>query len=144
MPTVRKTVLLGYPADRMFELVERIEDYPRFLPWCGDARVIERTPEGMVATIVIAYRGLNQSFTTENAHRPPHSIRMRLREGPFSALTGEWRFVPLAPDACRVEFELDYAFGNALVARLVGPVFDQIAATFVDAFVRRAEQTLDG
>jgi ribosome-associated toxin RatA of RatAB toxin-antitoxin module len=128
----------------MFDLVERVEDYPRFLPWCGDARVLQRGPEGMVATLVIAYRGLNQSFTTENVHERPRAIRMRLRDGPFSALAGEWRFVPLSADACRVEFELEYAFGSVLVGRLVGPVFDQIAATFVDAFVRRADQAFDG
>lgn len=140
MPNVRKSVLLPYSAEQMYELVERVERYPEFLPWCGAVRVLDRTPHGMVATLTIAYRGLNQSFTTENEHDPGRAIRMRLREGPFSALSGQWRFTPLAPDACRVEFELDYAFRSALIAKVVGPVFDHIAQTFVDAFVRRAER----
>lgn len=139
MPTVRKSVLLAHSAERMYELVERVEDYPSFLPWCGAARVLERRADGMVAAITIAFRGLNQSFTTDNAHEPGRRIVMRLRDGPFSKLHGEWRFVPLAQDACRVEFELDYAFGGGLVGRLIAPVFDHIANTFVDAFVRRAD-----
>lgn len=140
MPTVRKSVLLGYPAEAMYALVERVEDYPQFLPWCAAAHVHERTERSMVATLMISFKGLKQSFTTENLHEPGRSIRMRLREGPFSSLAGQWRFVPLAPDACRVEFELDYAFGSALLARVVGPVFGHIAETFVDAFVKRAER----
>lgn len=140
MPNVRKSVLLAHPAERIYALVERVEDYPQFLPWCGAARVLERTEHGMVAMLTIAYRGLNQTFTTENTHEPGRSITMRLREGPFSSLSGQWRFVPLAPDACRVEFELDYAFRNAVIAKVVGPVFGHIAQTFVDAFVRRADR----
>ena len=140
MPNVKKSVLLAHSAEQMYRLVEDVERYPEFLPWCGQARVLERTPKGVVATLTIAFRGLNQAFTTENTNEPGRAIHMRLREGPFSALTGQWRFVPLAPDACRVEFELDYAFRNALVAKVVGPVFDHIAKTFVDAFVRRAER----
>ena len=95
--------------------------------------------ERMLATIRIDFRGLQQSFTTENLHEPDRSIRMRLRDGPFSRLDGEWTFTPLRADACKVEFALDYAFAGALLSRALSPVFDQIAASFVDAFVRRAE-----
>ena len=141
MPTVQKSVLVPYGAHRMFGLVERVEDYPLFLPWCGGTEVHERSPERMVATIRIDYRGVRQAFTTENLHEPARSIRMRLRDGPFSRLDGTWRFVALRDDACKVEFALDYAFSGALLSRALAPVFDQIAASFVDAFVRRAEAT---
>jgi ribosome-associated toxin RatA of RatAB toxin-antitoxin module len=123
----------------MFALVERVEAYPQFLPWCGGAEVLERGEAGMVATIRIDFRGLKQSFTTENVHEHDRSIRMRLRDGPFSQLDGRWTFSPLREDACKVEFSLDYAFAGALLSRALSPVFDQIAASFVDAFVRRAE-----
>jgi ribosome-associated toxin RatA of RatAB toxin-antitoxin module len=123
----------------MFGLVERVEDYPAFLPWCGGTQVHERSPERMLATIRIDFRGLQQSFTTENLHEPDRSIRMRLRDGPFQRLDGGWLFTPLRADACKVEFALDYAFAGPLLSRALSPVFDQIAASFVDAFVRRAE-----
>jgi ribosome-associated toxin RatA of RatAB toxin-antitoxin module len=139
MPSVKKSVLVPYGAPRMFALVERVEDYPQFLPWCGGTQVHERAPGRVVATIRIDYRGLRQSFTTENRHEPDRSIRMTLRDGPFSRLDGQWLFSPLRDDACKVEFGLDYAFAGALLSRALSPVFDQIAATFVDAFVRRAE-----
>jgi ribosome-associated toxin RatA of RatAB toxin-antitoxin module len=123
----------------MFALVEQVEAYPQFLPWCGGAEVLERGDDRMVATIRIDFRGLKQSFTTENVHEPDRSIRMRLRDGPFSRLDGRWTFSPLREDACKVEFSLEYAFAGALLSRALSPVFDQIAASFVDAFVRRAE-----
>lgn len=139
MPSVNKSVLVPYGASRMFDLVERVEDYPQFLPWCGGTRVLERAPERMVATILIDFRGLQQSFTTENLHEADRSIRMTLRDGPFSKLDGLWQFAPLREDACKVVFRLDYAFAGPLLSRALSPVFDQIAGSFVDAFVRRAE-----
>ena len=142
MPSVQKSVLVPYGAPRMFELVERVEDYPLFLPWCGGTQVHERAPDRVLATVRIDFRGLKQSFTTENRQERDRLITMTLRDGPFERLDGQWRFTPLREDASKVEFELEYAFAGALLSRALSPVFDQIAASFVDAFVRRAEITL--
>ncbi len=124
----------------MYDLVERVEEYPKFLPWCGGADVRRDSDERAVATILIDYRGLKQRFTTTNVQRPPEAISMRLRDGPFSKLEGEWRFLALRPDACKVDFSLEYAFAGGLLGRALAPVFDHIARSFIDAFVRRAEQ----
>ncbi len=140
MATVSKSVLVPYSARQMFDLVERVEDYPRFLPWCSGSSVSERSDEGMTATVEIDFKGLRQTFSTVNAHQPGERIDMRLKEGPFSRLQGSWHFVALRDNACKVVFELDYAFAGGIVSRLLSPVFDQIASTMVDAFVRRAEQ----
>ncbi len=140
MHAIRKSVLLPYSARQMFELVERVEDYPRFLPWCRGTEVSREDEAGVVATILIDYRGIRQRFTTLNVNRPHEAISMRLRDGPFSRLEGEWRFLALREDACKVEFTLDYAFARGLLGRALAPVFDQIARSFVDAFVRRAGQ----
>ena len=140
MPTVQKSVLLPHSAERMFALVEAVEDYPRFLPWCGGTKVLERGAQLQVATVSIDFRGIRQSFTTENTLLAPQRIEMRLRDGPFSALDGVWQFQSLRHDACKVEFRLDYAFKSGLLGRALTPVFGQIARTMVDAFVQRAEQ----
>jgi ribosome-associated toxin RatA of RatAB toxin-antitoxin module len=140
MATVSKSVLVPYSARQMFDLVERVEDYPRFLPWCSGSSVSERSDEGMTATVEIDFKGLRQKFSTVNAHQPGERIDMRLKEGPFSRLQGSWHFVALRDNACKVVFELDYAFAGGIVSRLLSPVFDQIASSMVDAFVRRAEQ----
>jgi ribosome-associated toxin RatA of RatAB toxin-antitoxin module len=139
MPLVNKSVLVPYGASRMFDLVERVEDYPLFLPWCGGAQIQERTDGFMVATLRIDYLGLRQSFTTENRQVRDQRISMTLRDGPFSKLDGQWLFTPLRADACKVEFSLDYVFAGALLSRALSPVFDQIAGSFVDAFVKRAQ-----
>ncbi len=144
MPIVKKNALVPFSAAAMFDLVAAVEEYPEFLPWCGGTEIHQRSEEGMVATIRIAYRGLSQSFTTENRHERPHRIEMKLRDGPCSRLQGVWTFKALTPQACRVDLEMDYEMRSGLVAQLLGPVFGQITQTMVDAFVNRAEALAGG
>ncbi len=139
MALVRKSVLLHYSAEQMFALVDRVEDYPDFLPWCGGVEVRERSADRLVAAIQINYHGVRQSFTTENSNTPPERMQMRLVEGPFRHLDGTWQFTALRPDACKVEFELHYEFSSKLLEKVIGPVFSKIADSFVDSFCKRAE-----
>lgn len=139
MITVERQALVSYSAQRMYALVEDIESYPLFLPWCSRTEVAARRTDCAVATIHVDFRGVQQAFTTENRMEPGERIRMALMRGPFRSLEGEWRFRRLAAAGCRVELALAYELASPLVGRLVGPVFDHIANTFVDAFVRRAE-----
>jgi len=140
MQKVRKSVLVPYAAAEMFALVDDVETYPQFLPWCGGAKVLERHEGGKTARIDIDYHGVKAHFTTDNANLPPDKIVITLKDGPFKHLHGEWRFRALAEDASKVEFELAYEFTTHLIEALVGPVFNHIANTFIDAFVRRAEK----
>lgn len=139
MAVVHKSVLLPFSADQMFALVNGIEDYPKFLPWCGGAQVQERDGNKVVATLAINYHGVKQTFTTVNLNTPPTSINMQLLEGPFKHLDGTWTFKPLRADACKVEFDLHYEFSSKLLEKLIGPVFNGIANSFVDSFCKRAE-----
>ena len=138
MPIVRKTALVPFAAESMFDLVEQVEGYPQFLPWCGGAEVLERLPDSQIATVTIAFKGIRQTFSTHNTLERPTRIGLVLRDGPFSRLQGEWLFKPLRADACRIDFMLDYEMRSGLLARLLGPVFGHIAQTMVDAFVKRA------
>jgi ribosome-associated toxin RatA of RatAB toxin-antitoxin module len=138
MQRVRKSVLVPYSDAEMFDLVDDVERYPEFLPWCGGARALATRPDGKTARIDIAYHGVHAHFTTDNANRRPESIVVTLRDGPFRHLHGEWRFQALDASACKVEFELAYEFATQLLDRVIGPVFNHIANTFIDAFVRRA------
>ena len=143
MKTVHRSVLIWYSADEMFRLVTDIAQYPKFLPWCDRAAVLEEDEAGMRAEIGISFGGIRQSFTTRNDHVPGRKVSMRLVDGPFSNLDGEWRFNPVGDAgqrACKVELDLNYGFRNAALAAVVGPVFDRIAGSLVDAFVKRAEQ----
>lgn len=140
MAEVKKLVLIEFTPAQMFELVDRCEDYPQFLPWCGGAEVHERTHDRTVATLHINYHGIKAHFSTENAKQAPGEMHIRLREGPFRHLDGGWRFTPLGETACKVEFNLQYQFSSKLLEKALGPVFNHIANTFVDSFVKRAEQ----
>jgi len=123
----------------MFALVDRVEDYPKFLPWCGGVEVKEREENRLVATLSINYHGIKQSFTTENTNSPPELMKMRLLEGPFKHLDGTWVFKPLRADACKIEFDLRYEFASRILEQVIGPVFNIIATSFVDSFCKRAE-----
>ncbi len=149
MKHVKRSVLLWYSPREMYELVTAIEDYPAFLPWCAQAEVIEHHDDGMTARLTLAKGGLRHAFTTRNHHRRGQAVRVTLVDGPFSELEGTWEFVPVArggvarnadTSACRIEFDLRYAFANAALETLISPVFDRIANTLVDSFVQRAEQ----
>lgn len=140
MADIMKSVLVGYSAAQMFELVDAVEKYPEFLPWCGGTRLLHRDQTLTRATILINYHGVKQSFTTENTKEPPRLMEIRLVEGPFRHLDGTWRFLDLGGRGCKIEFRLHYEFSSKLLEKLVGPVFNYIANTFVDAFTRRARQ----
>ncbi len=139
MPEVVKSVLVPYTPAEMFTLVDGVEDYPDFLPWCGGSQLHRRDDTTTEATIHIRYMQVKQHFSTVNSKQFPDAMQLRLKEGPFRALDGEWRFKALGDSACKIEFRLRYEFSSTLLARLLGPVFGHIADTFVEAFVRRAE-----
>ena len=158
MKHVKKSVLLWYSAREMYELVVDVESYPKFLPWCESSTILERheadpatdVPAGMTARLGLSYAGVRQSFTTRNEQVRGESVKLKLVDGPFSRLDGVWQFRPLKtpdpaqppnpdePVACRVEFDLAYAFSNRMFEAVLSPVFDQVANTFVDSFVKRA------
>jgi ribosome-associated toxin RatA of RatAB toxin-antitoxin module len=139
MKHVVRSILVPHSAAKMYALVNDVPSYPKFLPWCGGGRITEQTDTQMQAAVDIAYMGVRQTFTTKNALLKDERIDMALVSGPFSKLTGQWRFTPLGDAGCKVEFDLSYAF-EGIIGALVAPVFDRIAASFVDAFVRRADE----
>lgn len=136
---VSRTALVNFSAEDMFALVDDVEHYPEFLPWCSGTEVTLRDSEKACATLHINYRGLRQSFSTENRRQFPELMTMHLVEGPFRKLDGEWRFTPLGDGACKIGFQLQYEFSSRILEKLVGPVFGHIAGTMVDAFLKRAE-----
>jgi ribosome-associated toxin RatA of RatAB toxin-antitoxin module len=149
MKTVHKSVLIWYSAEEMYSLVIDVPKYPEFLPWCDRSAVIATDESGMTAEVGLALGGLRQSFTTRNTHVPGREVRLKLVSGPFSQLDGVWTFSPVgnaeegdaaSQRACRVDLDLNYGFDNFALSALVGPVFDKIASTLVEAFVKRAEQ----
>jgi ribosome-associated toxin RatA of RatAB toxin-antitoxin module len=149
MKHVKKSVLLWYPPHEIYQLVTDVEAYPQFLPWCERVEVLARDEQGPTARLHLAYSGIRHAFTTRNVQVPDQSVHISLVDGPFSLLDGTWRFVALplpsgigsgVDAACKIEFELRYEFSNILLEAAISPVFDRIADTFVDSFVRRAEQ----
>jgi ribosome-associated toxin RatA of RatAB toxin-antitoxin module len=145
MKHVRRSVLLWYSPHEMYTLVTAVEQYPRFLPWCAHAEVLERRDDGVTARLSMSYHGVRHAFTTRNLHVANASVTVSLVDGPFSLLDGTWLFHPLGrpgteEQACKIEFDLRYAFSRGALETVVSPVFDRVANTLVDAFVRRAEE----
>jgi len=138
MKRIARSAIVDRPASALYALVEDIESYPRFLPWCHSAHVHERGPGLTRATLTVGLKGIRQSFTTENTNRPAEAIDMRLVKGPFRRFSAAWRFHALAGNAARIEFSLEYEFAGRMVAAALEPLFDRIADTMLDAFVRRA------
>lgn len=127
----------------MFALVADVPRYPEFLPWCNEGSILEEGDNTVLARLGMAISGLKKTFSTRNHHVPGRNISLQLVDGPFSHLHGTWEFQPLGgPEqkACKILFTLEYSFSSRTLEALVGPVFDKIAGTLVDAFVKRAGQ----
>lgn len=143
MKNVNKSVLIWYSPQEMFNLVTAVDQYPQFLPWCDRATVLTQDEHGMTAEVGIAFSGIHQSFVTQNTHVEGREVHMKLVKGPFSKLEGVWTFEPVGDGqqrACKVGLSLQYGFDSLALSAIVGPVFDRIASSMVDAFVKRAEQ----
>ena len=139
MPTVRKSAIVPCTCEQMFALVEDIESYPAFLPWCSGTEVFERTEALTRARLDVSYHGLKTHVATRNRKQAPDRIELAFEEGPFERFGGEWHFSPLGDAGCKVELMLDYDFSSKALATLLGPLFGDIADTMVESFVRRAE-----
>ncbi len=122
----------------MFDLVNDVERYPEFLPWCASAEVQSRSSDEVVATLEIRRAGLRHRFTTRNALSAPEYVALELVDGPFERFEGAWQFTPLAADACKVALDLDFEYAGRIVRAALGPVFNRSADTLVDAFCTRA------
>ena len=144
MALVRKSALLPFSAQQLYDLVEDFESYPQFLPWCKSARLISRDRQELCAELEVARMGIRQKFSTCNRLQPPESMDIALKHGPFKRLHGGWRFNALAPDACRIELDLEFEFSGRLIDTAFGAVFNQVANTLVDAFCKRAHEVYGG
>lgn len=143
MAVVEKSVLIEHSAPQMFDLVDRVEAYPEFLPWCAGVQLFERSDTRTSARLDINYHGLRAHFATTNAKLYPRSMVISLDDGPFRHMDGGWRFTPLGETACKVEFRLHYEFSSKLLEKALGPVFKHIASTLVESFVKRAGEARD-
>jgi ribosome-associated toxin RatA of RatAB toxin-antitoxin module len=139
MTAIRRSALVPYSAHEMFELVADIPSYPQFLSWCGDARILSREGDIVIASIEIAYSGVHKTFTTRNIHQKDKMIEIRLLDGPFDYLQGFWRFSPLDERASKISLDLEFEVTNRLMSLVLTPVFTNIANQLVDGFHRRAE-----
>lgn len=138
MHRISRSALVPYPAERMFALVDDVESYPSFLPWCHDAQVHRRGPDEVEASLELRRGGISRTFRTRNILKPPVSIELRLVDGPFRRLAGEWRFQPLGADGSKVSLDLEFELESRLTDFILGAFFEDVCNSLVVAFTRRA------
>lgn len=138
MNVIHRSALVAYTPRQMFELVNAIEEYPRFLPWCRTSRVIERSDREVEAELEIAWSGVHKSFTTRNKLYPYEHMEITLVNGPFRHLTGKWSFIALGDQGCKVSLDLEFEFAGHFFDRLFQPIFNSIGNSLVDVFCKRA------
>lgn len=137
MAKVSRSALVTYSAEQMFDLVADVPSYPEFLPLCAGASSTQEG-EDVLATVEMSVAGLKKSFTTRNTNSRPSRIDLKLVDGPFSELDGSWVFENLGDSGSKVSLELDFEFGSRLLAAAVGPVFEKLSNSMIDAFTERA------
>lgn len=140
MTSIYRHALMPYSARQMYDIVNDVEMYPQFLPWCAETRLLQHTDVTLEASILMKKGKLNHRFSTRNTMQPGESIHIELVEGPFKHLSGDWTFTSLSTQGCKIELKLEFEFSSSIIGLLIGPVFTQIANSLVDAFCQRAHQ----
>lgn len=140
MTTIQRSALLPYPAERLFELVNDIEAYPRYMDGCVGAEVMRRDEEVIEARLDLARGGITHSFSTRNRSQPHHTIELELLEGPFESFCGRWQFQRLGDMACKVSLDLEFTFNNGLLGAAAAKLFDSVTGNLVDALGKRARE----
>ncbi len=140
MTHVQRSALLPYSAAQMYQLVNDIDSYPEFVPWCVNTEIHKEEELEKHATMYFARKAIKTSVTTKNALVKDKSISMNLVSGPFKQLAGDWNFKSIDENACKVELDLKFDFSNKLYEITLGPVFNQVANKLVSAFSARAKQ----
>jgi len=138
MTTIKRCALVAYTPRQMFELVNNIDDYPRFLPWCRSTKILHQNDEEVEASIEIAWSGIHKSFTTKNFLHPFERMEITLIHGPFRHLEGRWNFIRLGDEGCKVNLELEFELTGNVMDIVFQPIFNHIANSLVDAFCKRA------
>lgn len=140
MPLINRSAIVPYSAEQMYDLVDDIESYPKFLPWCQEATIQSRNEDEVHATLHLAWKGMTKSFTTCNRLQKPKMMEIRLVEGPFKQLEGFWRFSPLGEEGSKVSLDLQFEFANLLLAMAFGKLFEEVTDKLVNAFCERAKE----
>ncbi|KTD05742.1 type II toxin-antitoxin system RatA family toxin [Fluoribacter gormanii] len=138
MPIVKKSRTVNYTCEQMFSLVNEVERYAEFLPYCAESLVHHRDEDEVQATLIIGAAGMSKSFTTRNMLQVNKMIEIRLVDGPFSHLEGFWRFDEVE-EGCKISFDLEFEFAGRMFSMLLGPVFEQVTDKMVDSFCERAK-----
>ena len=140
MPSIERSALIAAPATDVYALVNDVEQYPAFLPWCSHAEILSKSETEVVARIDIAVRGRRETLVTRNRLAPTSAIALEMVEGPFRRFEGCWRFAPLGDAGCRVDLEISFELANRLVGTFAAPFLNRIADRIVDAFATRVSE----
>ena len=140
MIEISKTTVVPYTPEEMYVLVNDIESYPAFLPWCTAAKISNQQKESLTASLSLAVGKIKQSFTTENTMQDGSRINMHLIEGPFKHLSGYWKFNPEDEQSCHIQLHMNFEFKNKIIKHTLGKVFYKVMDSMVESFVQRAQQ----
>lgn len=140
MTTLHRTALVPYQPEQMFALVNHIEHYPEFLPWCHGTKVTLRTASEVIASIEVAAKGIHKHFTTRNVLQPDSRMEMHLVEGPFREFLATWQFEPIGDAGCKVTLDMSFEFSNKIMSMLLGTVFNRAVSSMIEAFTKRAAE----
>lgn len=138
MTTIQRAMIVPYSTEQMYDLVNNIERYPEFLPWCVASTILSRNEDEVYATLILSYGGLRKSFSTCNRLQKNKMIEIRLVDGPLSQLEGFWRFEAISETSSQVLLDLEFEIAHKLLNLPFQAIFHQIANSLVDAFHQRA------
>ncbi len=140
MTVIQRVREVSFSCEQMFQLVNNVDDYRYFLPYCSGSETLHRSEDEVIASLTIAAAGFSKSFTTRNLLQQNKMIEIRLVEGPFQQLEGFWRFDKTDDNGCKISFDLSFEMSGRLLSMMLGPVFEQVTQKMIDSFCDRAKE----
>lgn len=145
MPNLTERKILPYQARQMYQLIIDIEKYPEFLPWCKQAKIIERiSDENLIADLLINFKNFFEKYRSDVKHGKSENgdyfVDVVAIQGPFKSLVNKWKFQDLGNNSCEIEFFIEFQFNSFLLEKMLGGIFGKAAQKMMSAFEERAKE----
>ena len=136
---IKKEAIILENIEKVFNIVNRVDLYKNFVPYCVDSIIISEENDQMKARLDFNLKGLKTTFTTQNIIKNNKIIQMKLVDGPFKYLDGEWKFTEI-DNKTLIELSINYEVKSKILDYTISRSLEKIMDYLVKAFVSESKK----
>ncbi len=144
MPKASVKRTINCSKEDLINLVLNIEDYPKFIPYCINAKIYENKLENdyqlIIADLTIGKGPFKDTYKSDVKYNMKDNIIfVKNLDGPLKYLDNKWQFKKIGKST-EVSFDVDFELKNRFLNILMTKSFKYGLDKIADAFQRRAEE----